>query len=327
MCWGSPAISFFQGTNKTIRLTNHHGTSVRCPLWDTDVVIEDVYKWISWFDARGINFIGDEVEEARAFEKKRRQKEWEQWQGSAPEVLQPLFHSLPQSYGSFNISSLRKMHIDAITDKHKRILSLLNWYGSGAGPWIEYPSYETLPEKMLLYYSTKNILEAISSTDLSSAQLEGTARLFCGDSFNLNRPQELNELSLELRQQLWKYMLRAVNMSKLGMACKLIDFPPSKTQGSKLVEGSWVYEENGAVVNFLTDGTVIAEESFPIRFEETSTWEYRSIARLSLNRPNTSSSRGITTYCLLRLDTESLEMFCGSHVLKLKRKQDKANHH
>ena len=69
-------------------------------------------------------------------------------------------------------------------DQKKRILALLQWYGSGEGPWSGYASYEAAAEELLLLYRTEDILGVIRDTELTEQQLEGTARLFGGWAFS-----------------------------------------------------------------------------------------------------------------------------------------------
>ncbi|MCD4775143.1 MAG: hypothetical protein K8S15_03730 [Candidatus Aegiribacteria sp.] len=64
-CDGTPAVYIYSGDEEIIRITNHHGLSIRCSLWDSDARIIDTDKWLSWFDERGIDEARVEVDEAR----------------------------------------------------------------------------------------------------------------------------------------------------------------------------------------------------------------------------------------------------------------------
>ena len=55
---------------------------------------------------------------------------------------------------------------------------------------------------MLLEYDTEDIIAAIESTELSSAQLEGAGRLFSGNTFRRERPNGLKKMPRYMKQML-----------------------------------------------------------------------------------------------------------------------------
>ncbi len=54
MCHGSPQILIYKNDNLVIEITNHHGVSLRCSLWEGNIPILDIEKWLKWFDERKI---------------------------------------------------------------------------------------------------------------------------------------------------------------------------------------------------------------------------------------------------------------------------------
>ena len=76
MCDGTPALYVYQRGSQRVQLTNHHGVSVRCSLWDSDVRITDTDKWLLWFDERGIPGPRQEVEAMHARQTQGK-KDWE----------------------------------------------------------------------------------------------------------------------------------------------------------------------------------------------------------------------------------------------------------
>ncbi|TMP28577.1 hypothetical protein CWB99_10420 [Pseudoalteromonas rubra] len=104
----------------------------------------------------------------------------------------------------------------ALPDKRLQVLALLEWYGSGAGPWSGYPSYEDVATKMLFDYSTANIISIINSTQLSTAQTEGAARFFGGWDFSQKRPDDLDKVPDKLKEQLWEHVSPTMDKDKLA---------------------------------------------------------------------------------------------------------------
>jgi len=70
-----------------------------------------------------------------------------------------------------------------------RILALLQWYGSGAGPWSGFPSYESAAEELLLEYQIAEIVSVVESK-LTAEQIQ--ERLgYLADGISLEAPKGL----------------------------------------------------------------------------------------------------------------------------------------
>jgi len=87
MCIGTTAIYIYKGDEEIAHVTNHHGVSIRCSLWDSDATIVDTERWLSWFDERGIDEPRKEVEELRV-QQAESQRNWKKWISAMPEGIQ-----------------------------------------------------------------------------------------------------------------------------------------------------------------------------------------------------------------------------------------------
>lgn len=217
MCIGTPAIYFYKNEKETVYLTNHHGKSIRCPLWSSDVAIADVDKWVKWFDDHGISSVREEVEYSKAQAIKNK-KDWEKWMKAMPNPIKPLWEGAIGNFGEVDTKPLISALDKEMPDRTERILAILEWYGSGAGPWSGFPSYEDAAEEMLLNYTTKEILTAMQSTLLTTAQVEGGARLFGGWTFSKKRPYGLDEVPQEIKKMFWNHVKTTEDKDKLGRA-------------------------------------------------------------------------------------------------------------
>jgi hypothetical protein len=217
MCDGTPAIYVYERGCERVALTNHHGLSIRCSLWDSDVPITDVEKWLSWFDKRRISAPRREVEAMRA-QQAENERDWERWLTAMPKGLSTVWSNALGEFGRVKLDPLRSELERSMPDRGERILALLEWFGSGAGPWSGFPSYETAAENLLLDFSTADIIAAIQSKGLSSAQTEGAARLFGGWTFGKKRPEGLKDLPDALRKDLWLHTQNTEDKDKYGRA-------------------------------------------------------------------------------------------------------------
>jgi hypothetical protein len=219
MCDGTPALYIYKLDSKLVELTNHHGLSIRCSQWDSDVRISDTEKWLMWFDKRGITGPRQEVESVRV-QQEQTKKDWQRWLSTMPRAIRPFWSTALGEFGSVDTDPLREALERAIPDDSERILALLKWFGSGAGPWSGFPAYEDGAEDLLLDFSTKSVIAAVESTTHSAAQIEGAARLFAGWSFRTQRPEDLKDLPAALKKALWYHTKNTDDKDKLARAKK-----------------------------------------------------------------------------------------------------------
>ena len=70
LCIGSPAIDIYKGEELLARITNHHGSSISCSLWNSHAYVADQESWLGWFDKRGISQPREQVEQRKLIRKK-----------------------------------------------------------------------------------------------------------------------------------------------------------------------------------------------------------------------------------------------------------------
>ena len=172
-------------------------------------------------------------------EKKRMQDEKDadaRWLAAMPTSFQPLWAKAaqemffkstpPPRYNPDNSVSDRRHALlepfhtaldEEFPDTNSRILALLKWYGSGAGPWSGFPAYESYAAGLLFDYPSQDILAAIQNTKLTEEQTEGLARFF-GEDIALYQPEDLNFLSPELKRRLLEHSLKSTNSDKTDRA-------------------------------------------------------------------------------------------------------------
>ena len=217
MCIGTPAIYLYKADKQILELTNHHGMSVRCSLWGSDAPIIDTERWLTWFDERNISGPRIEVEEIRAQEEQRK-RDWDRWVAAMPDSLKPVWSNSLGQYRDVNVAPLTERLARDVPHTTERILLLLKRFGSGAGPWSGFPSYEVAAEEMLLQFETEDIIAAIQSTTLTKAQTEGAARLLGGWQFSQQRPKALKTIPPGLKRLLWAHVEGTENHDKLRRA-------------------------------------------------------------------------------------------------------------
>lgn len=217
MCIGSPTIYLYDHGGELAQLTNHHGVSVRYSLWPSDVRISDTEKWLSWFDSRGMPDPREEVNAMRAREEQGK-RDGDRWVAAMPNAIAAVWSAALGEFGDVDVEPLRTALEQGLPDQRERILVLLEWFGSGAGPWSGFPGYEAAAEKLLLAYPTKSIVEAFQSSSVTPTQTEGAARLFAGWSFRQQRGGRVQELPDVLKTRLWNHVKETRDQDKLNRA-------------------------------------------------------------------------------------------------------------
>lgn len=222
MCFGGPTLEMLSANRSRLALLSiHHGLGIRWNQWKDDARLIDGRLLLTWLGKRGVlEPLRDfEAQEAR---QRQSQHDRERWLAAMPSALVPVWSGALGQFGDVDVVPLRAALERGIPDESARILVLLQWFGTGAGPWSGFPSYEQAAEELLLGYSTARIIKAVESTQLNPAQLEGTARLFAGWSFSKQRPQGLRELPDTLRKVLWHHVKDAQDDDKRDRATRAL---------------------------------------------------------------------------------------------------------
>jgi hypothetical protein len=206
MCIGGPTLELMSADGSRLAvLSIHHGLAIRWNRWKDDAKLVDGRLLLDWLAERGV---AKPLREFEAMEQRQRESKQHRnrWLAAMPNALVPVWSSALGNFGIVNVDALRARLETALPDEAERVLALLEWFGSGAGPWSGHPSYETAAETLLLEYSTARVIKVIESARLSPAQLEGAARLFAGWSFSQQRPNDLMELPGPLKTALWEHV-------------------------------------------------------------------------------------------------------------------------
>lgn len=206
MCIGSPAIRLYRGDTELVRITSHHGQSVRCSLWSSDAMLKNQEKWLQWFDARKMPEPRHEVDEMAA-NAKQSAATYQTWLAAMPKTLRPVWDQAMKDEISPDFKPLRDAIAREFPDTRQRALNLLAWYGSGSGPWSGFPSYESAAAELLLDIPTSDLVAAVQSDNLTDAQLTGAARFLSGWGFSERRPGDHQTLPVGLKEKLLKHTL------------------------------------------------------------------------------------------------------------------------
>lgn len=141
----------------------------------------------------------------------------QRWRAAMPTSVRPVWSDQFMGMGD-DLRPIRTALAKEFPDPQDRIRALLGWFGSGAGPWSGYPSYEGVVEELLLDYPTDEIVHAVVAGDRSEVQMEGAARLFAGWEFNRRRPEGRAQIPEDLRKVLLAHSLKTNNSDKAKRA-------------------------------------------------------------------------------------------------------------
>jgi len=204
MCLGDLALEITGPEGVLAVLGLHHGVSFRWEqVWKSDARLADPMGLAQFFADHSVTSMRDQQEEDR-IRGEEMQRGFEHWWRNAPEGMPP-FEQLRDSVGRFSPSG-RALAESALRARHvaadEVIRALLLWYGNGRGPWSGYPVYESMAEELLNEYPIAALAQALESTDLTSTQLHGAARLFGGWQFWKGRADDRARIGTELRARL-----------------------------------------------------------------------------------------------------------------------------
>lgn len=150
MCFGGPTLEMLSADRSRLALLSiHHGLAIRWDRWKDDAKLVDGRLLLEWLAERGVV---DPLREFEAMEASHLQgkQDRDRWLAAMPSALIPVWSSALGQFGSVNVDPLLAALESAMPDEGERILALLEWFGSGAGPWSGFPSYEQAAEELLL---------------------------------------------------------------------------------------------------------------------------------------------------------------------------------
>jgi hypothetical protein len=206
MCMGN-LVYEIESSAGIRRVSLHHGETVRdqdafdsLPLLSPDACMD-------WLSARGITFVREQYDEARRRGLEGRARA-ERWRAALPASLAPFFGDM--GLGGAPRPEWTAALASEYPDLTQRAIVLLRLFGSGEGPWSGYPSYEGVPEALLLELPLE-VLVAAAGDAADARVTEGAARLFAGWGFGRQRGADRAALPAELKRRLLEHAERSAN--------------------------------------------------------------------------------------------------------------------
>lgn len=201
MCLGDPHLELYAGDKLAAIIGYHHGFSIRWNAWKHDALLKEPHRLLNWLSDHGVGGPRLEIEEtSRLYEESQRHRE--QWLEAMPDCFRPFQERMDDDLNSELHQLLLAALRATIPSPKQQALSLFGWFGSGAGPWSGYPSYEGVPKELLLDYSTSSLVEALTSSTPTETQWCGAARYFGGWDFWKRKQGDRALLPTALNQRL-----------------------------------------------------------------------------------------------------------------------------
>jgi hypothetical protein len=202
MCYGDPHLELYAGDQRAATLGYHHGHSIRWNAWKHDARLAEPDRLLDWMSAHGVDEPRREVEEMRRRSEESR-RDADRWLEAMPVCFRPFWDRM----GHDRDPELHRQLLDALRAAHPapegQALALFGWFGSGAGPWSGYPSYERVPEQLLLHYPTPVLVDVLTGSTPTDAEWRGAARYFGGWNFRQAKKKDGNLLPPVLKQRLF----------------------------------------------------------------------------------------------------------------------------
>ena len=180
-------------------VTLHHGVSLRWHESGGNLVLLRPDAVMDWLSSRGMHFVREEYDDdqRRGAESANQARSW---RAVMPASLRPFFDEMRQSGGDSDPAWTAAIEAE-LPDPIERARVLLDLFGSGAGRWTGYPSWESIPEHLLLRMPLAVLLAAIGDAP-DARRREGAARLFSSWWFARERRGELAGIPDPLRRLL-----------------------------------------------------------------------------------------------------------------------------
>jgi hypothetical protein len=202
MCLGTLVVE--AEASVPVSFTVHHGVSVRVGRGaEGDLALRDPAALMGWLTAHGMPFVQEEYDDA-ARAGARTRLAAEAWRAQLPASLAPFFEEMQRSGGTSRPEWTKAVEAE-LADPVERARRLLDLFGGGVGPWNGVPSWELVPEALLLGLPLEVLLSAVGEAPPPERR-QGAARLFCGWHFNTRRKHDRLGIPKELGQMLLRHV-------------------------------------------------------------------------------------------------------------------------
>ena len=218
-CMDGPEIALLKNKKEIAAVWNHEGTAIGSSVWEGDWENSDPDLWLRWFDTRGLKTAREFFNQTQSEYRKEAVDE-QRWLRAVPSSLKPLWSNALSQYNpptKFpDLKPLDTALLKQYPNSLDRILALMAWFGSGAGPWSGFPGYEEIVEKLLHQYPTSELIRAVESRNLTDQELEGAARILGG----WTPIPDHTPIPPALRRILLEHCLKSSDQDKLERARK-----------------------------------------------------------------------------------------------------------
>jgi hypothetical protein len=174
--------------------------------WKNDPYLKDHVELLKWLYKNDIieplntynELVKKEEKEIQEYEIKL-----ENWEKIAPkEILKAIEEGYAYKYDKVYLELKKEF-----PDERYLILNLFRLYGCGLGVWSGFPSYESIPEGILLELSIDSLIEIEDISKLTQEQIHGMARFFSGSDFSKKRKKDKDKIPLKLKNLILDHLL------------------------------------------------------------------------------------------------------------------------
>lgn len=178
--------------------------------WKEDAILKDHIGLLEWFKEVGIEKPLNEYKRIKE-EQEKRILRYERWKSVAPKSIVESIDNLYQNDFDRIYEELNK----EVPNERELILKLFQLYGYEFGIWNGFPSYESIPEEILLKFSFDSLV-SVTNNELTEEQKHGIARFFTSYGFTKTRIEEIHKLPLRLKNILLEHLTKFGDDEKTG---------------------------------------------------------------------------------------------------------------
>jgi len=197
MCMGDLAVELYAPTHPLVALSYHHARSLRHPHWNSDAPLLHGPALLYWLAQRGAT--GPLLAHQAMVDRAMRDHQARQiWLAAAPPVLAanlPRYETDPSGFPAGDapptMDEAERLVRATYPSVEAAVATLLEWYGTGSGPWSGYPSYEDVPSILVRRLGLPVARSVLARPHVTERALLGGARLFSSWEVVTKKPFEV----------------------------------------------------------------------------------------------------------------------------------------
>lgn len=186
-----------------------------------DAELKQPDAFLEWLNSIGITQPWQDLQDSKQ-RQAQQELRFQEWKKVAPKAMA---NKIDKFIAEPSIDIVREVYIamqQEITDDFERLLKIFEVFGHGAHEWNVLTMYDSLPQTILMGTKMPALNRIYNEYEVKDVHKEGMGRLLASWDFHEKRKEELADLSPDLKQDIYSYLVEKGEKVKIEQFKKMV---------------------------------------------------------------------------------------------------------